>query len=693
MQPLGAVLLTVLLGALVHGQADTCISAPCQQSGVCVVKPNGAPFCECTESNEGEFCETPSVGACSDLTRNFYGAKKGIVTSQDFPSPYPNAQNCPYFIGAADSKKIEITFNFLQLEDGKDELAIGMGPVADFQIATYTFDLSEYNPLPEPIEMVGDRMWMNLFTDQNQQRMGFNISYRIDGDECTPNLCPPGEMCTDLEYSYTCTNIQTGMCTPNACQNNGVCSVTPAGAPYCACLEGFEGDYCQIISPGNCSDVTRNFYNQREGQIASPNFPMNYPNNEDCAYFIGAPDAKKIEFTFHSLGLQSLRDNLTIGSGPSVDSAAIVVSYSMPSGLPLPGPRTVMGNKAWLNLVTDDVDQNTGFNVTWRIDGDECLPKPCLPGETCIDIEFGFTCEKPIKLSCNPNPCKQNAVCDPKPSGSPYCQCPVNYQGDYCQTEVVSSCNDRNRNFYGQRQGVITSPGFPNPYPNNQDCSYFVGVPDAKKVEITINALGLEGVDELTIGNGSLADYRENLRAFGAEGLNATMGMPVTFEVPGDRAWLNLYTDVFNTRQGFSVNYRIDGDECLSNPCLAGQKCVDLEYEFACQVDGRPPVTTTAPTTTSATSSPAPVTNAPVITTQAPATTEAADDSESSEETGGASLGGGRGGGDDDDESQEQNGGGNAQRPQKPKKNSYRRRVQRRRQQRKRPNSNRRGGD
>ena len=39
-----------------------------------------------------------------------------------------------------------------------------------------------------------------------------------------------------------------GMCTPNACQNNGVCSVTPAGAPYCACLEGFEGDYCQIIS-------------------------------------------------------------------------------------------------------------------------------------------------------------------------------------------------------------------------------------------------------------------------------------------------------------------------------------------------------------------------------------------------------------------------------------------------------------
>ena len=30
------------------------------------------------------------------------------------------------------------------------------------------------------------------------------------------------------------------------------------------------------------------------------------------------------------------------------------------------------------------------------LDGDECLPKPCLPGETCIDIEFGFTCDKPI---------------------------------------------------------------------------------------------------------------------------------------------------------------------------------------------------------------------------------------------------------------------------------------------------------
>ena len=100
-------------------------------------------------------CNKPS-------NRYVFGKKSGYLKSPNFPQTYPDNQDCSYFIGTADAKKIELTFENLEFERGKDELAIGSGSSADPARALRVFDQQRYNPMPAPVVIQGDRAWMNF---------------------------------------------------------------------------------------------------------------------------------------------------------------------------------------------------------------------------------------------------------------------------------------------------------------------------------------------------------------------------------------------------------------------------------------------------------------------------------------------------------------------------------------------------
>jgi hypothetical protein len=76
-----------------------------------------------------------------------------------------------------------------------------------------------------------------------------------DGDECTPNPCLNGGICSDLINSYSCDcsavdytgsicDIQTDDCASNPCQNGGTCSDL-VNDYSCACVSGFTDKGCQ----------------------------------------------------------------------------------------------------------------------------------------------------------------------------------------------------------------------------------------------------------------------------------------------------------------------------------------------------------------------------------------------------------------------------------------------------------------
>ncbi|XP_038068738.1 zonadhesin-like isoform X3 [Patiria miniata] len=202
------------LVALASGQLQECTDNPCgEHSTACYLKPDGVtPYCYCTPNYEGDTCakfNRQRYSCSSPAERNFYGQKSGSLTSPNYPANYPISQACPYFIGSPDAKKFELTVHDLSFEKGKDELTIGTGSLYDANGYEYLFDQEKYDTMPGPLTLEGDRTWFNFYSDFNNPFKGFNISYRVDGDECLSNPCGMGQTCVDGEYTYTCEGQET----------------------------------------------------------------------------------------------------------------------------------------------------------------------------------------------------------------------------------------------------------------------------------------------------------------------------------------------------------------------------------------------------------------------------------------------------------------------------------------------------
>ncbi|KAI8500842.1 hypothetical protein Bbelb_216600 [Branchiostoma belcheri] len=75
-----------------------------------------------------------------------------------------------------------------------------------------------------------------------------------DINDCSPNLCKNGGVCTDLGNSFQCAcaagyegdTCQTDIndCSPNPCQHGGTCTDLVNGF-QCECLSGYSGDNCE----------------------------------------------------------------------------------------------------------------------------------------------------------------------------------------------------------------------------------------------------------------------------------------------------------------------------------------------------------------------------------------------------------------------------------------------------------------
>ena len=111
-----------------------------------------------------------------------FGVKSGTIHSPYFPNNYQHRLKCYYFIGAADTTQIELTYNTLRMEPKKDFIEIGLGASVG-QNVQREYDVDDtLTPLPANERTVlyqAEKLWIFMFTDFSILNQGFNISFRL----------------------------------------------------------------------------------------------------------------------------------------------------------------------------------------------------------------------------------------------------------------------------------------------------------------------------------------------------------------------------------------------------------------------------------------------------------------------------------------------------------------------------------
>ncbi|XP_078494023.1 dorsal-ventral patterning tolloid-like protein 1 [Ciona intestinalis] len=171
--------------------------------------------------------------------------------------------------------------------------------------------------------------------------------------------------------------------------------------------------------------------------ITSPGYPNNYPNNENCFWLITASDGMKIQLNLITFETELNADFLTISNG-NTNLAKLSGSYSN---------KIIRSDDNSLNLrfTSDNSLTKSGFNATF-VEYDPMIIETAVDGPST------------------------------------------------CGTNLVATTTSQS----------ITSPNYPNNYPNNADCTWTITASDENKIQLTVEILLSEKYfDFLTISSGN----------------------------------------------------------------------------------------------------------------------------------------------------------------------------------------------
>ncbi|XP_030841094.1 fibropellin-1-like [Strongylocentrotus purpuratus] len=194
---------------------------------------------------------------------------------------------------------------------------------------------------------------------------------------------------------------------------------------------------------------------------------------------------------------------------------------------------------------------------------------------------------------CSSDPCLENAPCVNATLGY-YCQCPVVpvstsaetvYSGQNCDESYIGSAGC-NMNYYDS-EGNITSPGYPNDYPNRQDCYSHLKIEDATQITLILEEFILEQPqDTLLFGKGPKIYEIDPMQPDIYELSGDLTSLPLSERIyvfnDTNQIFFYFYSDKNVVYPGYRISYTADIDSCVSGPCLNSATCVDESYNYSC---------------------------------------------------------------------------------------------------------------
>ncbi|KAH9509836.1 Dorsal-ventral patterning tolloid-like protein 1 [Bulinus truncatus] len=299
-----------------------------------------------------------------------------------------------------------------------------------------------------------------------------------DVDECTTGqqICSLNEICVNKLGSAEC-QCQVGFYLKNGtCSDIDECSqgthlcqetcINVEGGYNCSCsaekILQDDGYSCASRSVG-CHKVL----SSETGEIMSPNYPLNNPDNTNCSWTV----ITSIANSYISLSFQTYKvegcpyDFIEVYDGSS--KLANLLGRFCNS---LPDTIKSTGSSLHIVFVSDESENRKGFLASY------------VAQEHCRDKNCSHTCQV---TSTNPR--------------SEVCSCPdwMKLNADETQCSVTNACNTTVQ----ASSGYIVSPNYPYNYPNNIYCHWIIQAGSHRRVNLSFSDIVMEG------GEGCPYDY------------------------------------------------------------------------------------------------------------------------------------------------------------------------------------------
>lgn len=160
----------------------------------------GGYYCSC---RFGYILHTDNRTCRVECSDNLFTQRTGVITSPDFPGPYPKSSECLYTIELEEGFMVSLQFeDIFDIEDHPEVSC----PYDYIKIKTGPKVLGPFcgEKAPEPINTQSHSVQILFRSDNSGENRGWRLSYRATGNEC-PKLQPPvhGKLePTQAKYSF-----------------------------------------------------------------------------------------------------------------------------------------------------------------------------------------------------------------------------------------------------------------------------------------------------------------------------------------------------------------------------------------------------------------------------------------------------------------------------------------------------------
>uniref|UniRef100_A0A671XF39 Cubilin n=1 Tax=Sparus aurata TaxID=8175 RepID=A0A671XF39_SPAAU len=341
---------------------------------------------------------------------------------------------------------------------------------------------------------------------------------------------------------------------------------------------GWRATYSETLGPAQgCGG----YLSMPMGMFGSPdpNLDEKYEPRMDCLWIIEMPVNKAVNLTFNSFELESSStcryDYVKVFDGDNANFP-LVGTFC---GNSIPSYFVSTGNLLTIQFVTDSSVQRRGFNATYRAVPMVCggilnttttiqtLTSPSFPNAypaftSCRWILDALP-QETIKVSV------QSFVLQPSQS------CDTNFleikdwpvvssETDHLVADKHSNCGGGGfpgcSRTYEQEYGYLKSPGWPDVYPHNMDCTIILKAPQNSIISFFFNSFDVEShsncqFDYLEIRNGSTADSPLIGKFCGS-----TLPSPVFPQ--SNLLYLRFKSDFSHARDGFEATWTSSTNGC-----------------------------------------------------------------------------------------------------------------------------------